>query len=258
MGLSSTIKRRGVDALHVFHDGPGKVFLQDLLITRATRGHHVRTFLTEPKAMTETAAAENEVRSRTTNLEARTLQNVPAKDAPDDDLEIPAANHLAMFAFERDELSAAGFVALANQHLVQTIADIGSGIALQGAQEIISADRVSPLRVRTARAVFIVHTAEIGSRSGSPEAVNVRSLSTARCPEVGVDRLPTVVANHLTFGGAHCGRDSSIERNRRVGIRHCSTNKPLAVRRRTKVIAVARMTSAVLHRVRANRNRERF
>src|SRR5689334_8010686 len=113
MGLSSTVNVRGVNPLKIFYDCPGKVFLQNLLILRATRSHHVRAFLTKAEAMTETAAAENEVRSRTTNLEARALQNIPTEHAPHDDLEIPAANRLAMFTFERDELRASGFVALA-------------------------------------------------------------------------------------------------------------------------------------------------
>src|ERR1041385_433022 len=132
----------------------------------------MRAFLTKTEPMTETAAAENEVRSGTANLESRTLQNIPAERPPDDDLEIPTANSLALFTFERDEFCTACVVVLADQNLIESIADIGSRITLQRAQEIGAANDISPLRMRAGIAVFIAHTAQIRSRRHSPEVLD--------------------------------------------------------------------------------------
>ena len=74
----------------------------------------MRAFLTETEPMTKTAAAKNEARSRTTNLESRSLQNIPSESTPDDDLEIPAAHGFAMLTFDRDEFGTACFIVLAD------------------------------------------------------------------------------------------------------------------------------------------------
>ena len=84
--------------------------------------------------MTETTASENEVRSRTKNLESRTLQNIPAEGSAHDNLEIPATNSFAMLTGERDEFCPARFVALTDYYLFQPVADISSRITLQGPQ----------------------------------------------------------------------------------------------------------------------------
>src|SRR5215813_11537940 len=110
----------------LFHNRPWKIFLKNLLITQSARRHHMRAFLTKTEPMTEAATSENEVRSRTTDVESRTLQNIPTEDPPDDNLEIPAANSLMTFTFERDEFCPTGVVALADQNLIQSVANIGS------------------------------------------------------------------------------------------------------------------------------------
>src|SRR6185503_9878972 len=122
------------------------------------------------------------------NLESRALQNIPSERPPDDDLEIPAANSLAMLTFDRDVFCTARFVALTNHDLVQAVADIGSRITVQGPQEIGTANGVSPLRVRTGIAVFIAHAAQIERRSHAPEVSDVGSFATTGGAEVCVDR----------------------------------------------------------------------
>src|SRR6185369_17868962 len=85
---------------------------------------------------------------------------------------------------------------------------------------------------------------------------DVGSFATPRCAKVGIDWLTAVVHKHLTFGGANCGKDSTLELSVgrcTQGLRH---SKPLTMSCGTKVIAVACMTTVVLHRVRANRNGE--
>src|SRR5262249_255464 len=98
-----------------------------------------------------------------------------------------------MLTVECDELCPAGFVAHTDQDLVQPVADIGSRITLQRSQQIGAANGVSPLRVRTGVAVFIAHAAKIGSRSPSPEIMDVGSFATTRCAEVCIDRLTMIV-----------------------------------------------------------------
>ena len=75
----------------------------------------MRAFLTKAEAVTETTAAKHKVRPGARNFKSRTLQNIPAQDAADDDLKIPATDRFAMFTFEGDEFRAPGFVTLANQ-----------------------------------------------------------------------------------------------------------------------------------------------
>src|SRR5215470_1855130 len=127
------------------------------------------------------------------NSESRTLQNIPTKNSPHDDLEIPTANRLAMFTVERDEFCATCFVASTNSNLIQPVANVGARITLQSPQEIGAANGIGPLRVRTGVTVFIVHAAEVRSRSHSPEVADVGSFATTRCAEVGIDRLTMVV-----------------------------------------------------------------
>src|SRR5205807_9640749 len=119
-----------------------KIFLQNPLIIHAARGHHVRAFLAETEAVTKATAAKNEIRSGTRDFKARTLQDIPPKHAPDDDLEIPATHCLSLLPFERYEFSAARFVALADDYLIQTSANISAGVTLQSAEQITSRNRV--------------------------------------------------------------------------------------------------------------------
>jgi len=77
---------------------------------------------------------EDEVRSRPRHFEPRALQDIPTKYAPDYDLEVPATNCLAMLAFKSDEFRSIGFVTLADNDLIESVADIGARIALQSAQ----------------------------------------------------------------------------------------------------------------------------
>src|SRR5688572_11193041 len=51
--------------------GPRKILLENSLVTRAARGHHVCAFLAESEAVTESAAAKHEIRSATRDLESR-------------------------------------------------------------------------------------------------------------------------------------------------------------------------------------------
>ena len=108
------------------HPRSRKILLENSLVTRAARGHHVRAFLAKTQAVTESAAAKNEIRSATRDLESRTLQEVPTEHSADDDFEIPTAHDLSLFAFERDEFGAAGVIALADDDFVQPVADVGA------------------------------------------------------------------------------------------------------------------------------------
>ena len=80
----------------------------------------MRAFLTETQAVAEAAAAKYEIRSVAKDFKSRTLEQVPSQDATDDDLEIPAAHDLSMFAFERNDFCASGFIALAQSDLIES------------------------------------------------------------------------------------------------------------------------------------------
>src|SRR4051812_46161130 len=134
-------RRQGGNVL-ALHGGSRKVFLQNSLITRTARRHHVGAFLTKAETVTKAAAAKDEVRSGACHLKARAFQNVPAQHATDNNFEIPAADGLAMLTFKRDEFGAASFIARAYGNLVQPAPHISSRIALQSAQKIRTADRV--------------------------------------------------------------------------------------------------------------------
>src|SRR2546421_8262086 len=116
-----------------------KIFLKNLLIARAARGQDVRAFLTKAEPVTKAAAVKDEVRSRPRHVKSRTLQDVPAEHAPDDDLEVPATNCLAMLTIKGDEFCSIGFVTLADNQLIEFVADICARIALQSAQQISAA-----------------------------------------------------------------------------------------------------------------------
>src|SRR5882724_2692424 len=108
----------------------------------------MRAFLTKAKPVTKPAAAKDEIRTGVNDFETRTLQDVPSQHATHDDLEIPATHSLAVFAFERDEFRASGLVALVDDYLIQSRADIRTGIALQRPQQIRVRNHISPGGVR--------------------------------------------------------------------------------------------------------------
>src|SRR6185437_3347659 len=99
------------------------------------------------------------------------------------------------------------------------------------------ADRIGPLRVQSGIAVFIVHAAQIRSRSHAPEVAYVRSFATARRAEVCIDWLAVVVNQHLTFSRANCVGDSTLE------LTADRANESLTVRRRAKIVAVGCVAS---------------
>ena len=164
----------------------------------------MRAFLTKAEAVTETTAAKHKVSSGARDFKSRTLQNIPAQDAPDDDLKIPAPDRLSMFTFEGDEFRAPGFVMLANQNLIEPVTDVGARVALQSPQEIRSSDNVLPLCMRTGNAVFVAHTAQVIRRRHTPEVGDVGCLSTARRAKVRFNDLVVIVEQDLPFGGPDC------------------------------------------------------
>src|SRR5207253_5803812 len=114
-------------------------------------------------------AAKDEIRSGPRDFESGTLQEVPSKHPADDDLEIPTAYRLAVFAFESDEFRASGFVALAHQNLIESRPYIGASVALQRAQQICASDRVAPMRMRARQTILVAYAPQIFRRSHAPE-----------------------------------------------------------------------------------------
>src|SRR5437879_3118560 len=104
--------------------------------------------------MTKTAAVKNETRSGASDFESRTLQYVPPQHATDDDLEIPTAHRLTPLAFKIDEFRATGFVALGDDDVIETPADICARVALQRLQQISPSDHVGPGGVRACDTEF--------------------------------------------------------------------------------------------------------
>src|SRR2546421_12500153 len=94
-----------------------KIFLQNLLRTGAAGGQDVRAFLTKAEPVPKPAAAEDEIRSQSRYVKSRTLQDIPAQHAPDNDLEIPATNGFVMLTFKADEFRSIRFVPFTNNHL---------------------------------------------------------------------------------------------------------------------------------------------
>ncbi len=80
----------------------------------------MRAFLTKTQAVAEAAAAKREIRSFPRDFEAGTLQQVPSQHAAHNYLEIPAAHDLPMFALERDDFGASGFIAPADSDLIES------------------------------------------------------------------------------------------------------------------------------------------
>src|SRR5215470_3532413 len=107
-----------------------KIFLENLLITRAAGSQDVRALLAQSQTVTETTAAKYEVAAGPRHFKSRALQNIPSQDAADDDLKVPAADSSFVFAFERDEFRAPSLVTFADQNLVEPIADVSARDAL--------------------------------------------------------------------------------------------------------------------------------
>ena len=85
---------------------------ENLLARSAAPRHHVSPALTQTQSVTESAPMKNEARSSSLYVEARTLQQVPAKGSPNKQLELPSANLPASLAFDRDPLRATSRVPL--------------------------------------------------------------------------------------------------------------------------------------------------
>src|SRR3712207_6061816 len=69
----------------------GEVAREYLPVRGAARGRDVRARLAEPEAVAEARPPEDEGRARARHVEARAFEHAPAERAPDDDLEVPAA-----------------------------------------------------------------------------------------------------------------------------------------------------------------------
>src|SRR5258708_38951549 len=109
----------------------------------------MRALLAQAEAVSKAAAAKDEIRTGASNFETRTLQDIPSQHATHYDLEIPTTHSLALFALERDEFRASRLVALVDDHLIQSRADIRAGVASQCPLQIRSGNHVSPGGVRS-------------------------------------------------------------------------------------------------------------
>ena len=96
----------------------------------------MRARLAESEAVSEARAAEDEGRARARDIEARTLQQVPAERATDDDLEVPAAQDATALAREFDEFGAARLVVSDDAHGVESCAHVASLVRAKRSEKL--------------------------------------------------------------------------------------------------------------------------
>src|ERR1044072_586524 len=113
----------------------GEVAREYLPVGGAARGRDVRARLAEAEAVAEARAPEDKGRARARDLEARAFEHAPTERAPDDDLEVPAAQPSPTLPFKLDQLRAPRRVAAHDPHAVEPRAHVAALVRLQGFQE---------------------------------------------------------------------------------------------------------------------------
>src|SRR2546421_9482364 len=114
----------------------GEIVSEDLAIVCAASGLHVRAHLAKSETMTEAAAAKDEVCACALDCEARTLQDIPTERAPDDGLEIPAAQDALPLAAHRNNFGAPARVAFKDANLINARAHIAALVFMQRARKL--------------------------------------------------------------------------------------------------------------------------